>query len=357
MTSRLGVAAASSTWQIAMTATCSRVTSRPRVSALKMMGSRYRFRRGLELLPVNHSTPVMNITMDQDSISRRVRVVSPGKNQRERKATMATTKAQSRPSTGHSWAVGTRDQTTTSATSARQSISMDRVLRTLPESSRRRDRAAGAHGRYLQFLNRPPYFRVTLQQRRVGGHGFSGRLWIARELDVGDDPSVIDGYSGRCVIKRRGQLDGAVSRQGNDGLYRALAESRASHELRAMVVFERTGDDLRRRRRSAVDEYHDRRAVERVAGRRIHFKCGLRRAPLGGHDDARVEKGIGDRYRRLEHAARIVAQIEHQTLERRPIALAQVFERGVQIIAGGFAELGNPHIPHAGLEELGPHAA
>src|ERR1700732_3373104 len=102
-----------------------------------MIGNKYRCRRGLQLFPVNHSTPVMNITMDQDSISRRVRV-RPGKNRRDRNATMATTKAQKRLSPGHSWLVSARDQTTTRAASAKHSISMDRVLRTgeLPESSR-----------------------------------------------------------------------------------------------------------------------------------------------------------------------------------------------------------------------------
>src|SRR5712671_7058406 len=315
-----------------MTATCSRVTSRPRVSALKMMGRRYRFKRGLELFPVNHSTPVMKITIDQDSISRRDRVRR-GKNRRDRNTTMATTKVQNRASSGHSWLVGARDQTTTRAASARHSISMDRVLRTseLPESSRCRDRSAAADGRYLQFLNRPLHFRITLQQRRVGGNGISKRLGIARELDVGDDASVIDGYPGRRVIERRCQLDGAVPGQGNDGLHRALAESRASHELRTMVVFEGAGDDLRRRCRSTVDQYHDRRAIERVAGRRIHFELGLRRAPFLRHDDALVEESVGYRDRGLEHAARIVAQVEHQSLERRAIALAQVFECGVKI--------------------------
>src|SRR6267142_794045 len=270
-----------------MTATCSRVTSRPRVSALKMMGRRYRFKRGLELFPVNHTTPVMKITIDQDSISRRVRVRR-GKNRRDRNTTMATKKVQNRASSGHSWLVGARDQTTTRAASARHSISMDRVLRTseLPESSRCRDRSAAADGRYLQFLNRPLHFRITLQQRRVGGNGISKRLGIARELD------------------------GAVPGQGNDGLHRALAESRASHELRTMVVFEGAGDDLRRRCRSTVDQYHDRRAIERIAGRRIHFELGLRRAPFRRHDDALVEESVGYRDRGLEQAARIVAQVE-----------------------------------------------
>jgi hypothetical protein len=104
-----------------------------------MIGNKYRFRRGLELFPVNHSTPVMNITMDQDSISKRVRVRR-GKNQRDRNATMATAKAQNRPSTGHSCVARAPDQTTTRAASAKHRISMDRVLRTrCLESGRRGD--------------------------------------------------------------------------------------------------------------------------------------------------------------------------------------------------------------------------
>jgi hypothetical protein len=72
----------------------------------------------------------MNITIDQDSISKRVRVRR-GKNRRARNATMAATNAPSRPSTGHSWVVSARDQTSTRAASARHRISMDRVLRTI----------------------------------------------------------------------------------------------------------------------------------------------------------------------------------------------------------------------------------
>ena len=71
----------------------------------------------------------MKITMDQDSISSRVRVRR-GKNRRARNMTMAATNAPSRAITGHSWVVSARDQTSTRAASARHSISMDRVLRT-----------------------------------------------------------------------------------------------------------------------------------------------------------------------------------------------------------------------------------
>ena len=57
-----------------------------------MMGSRYRLNSGLALRAVNQSTAVMNATMDQDSIRRRVRV-RPGKKRRARKATMAAANA------------------------------------------------------------------------------------------------------------------------------------------------------------------------------------------------------------------------------------------------------------------------
>src|SRR6202790_2757443 len=227
----------------------------------------------------------------------------------------------------------------------------------LPKSNRRGYRTALTDGRCLQFLNRAPHLGVSLQQRRVGGHRLSKRLRIARELAVGCDAPVIDGYSRWRVIERRGQLDGAVAGEGDDGLYRALAEYRSAHELRAVVIFEGTGDDLRRRRRSTIYQHHDRRAVECVARRRIHFKFGLRRASFRGHDDPGVEKGIGDRDGRLEHTPRIVAQVEHQPLERRRVAFAQIFECGDEVIPGGFAELGNPHVPHAGFEHFGPYAA
>ena len=117
------------TWHTAITAICSRVTRRPRVSALKMMGNRYRLSSGLELLPLNHSTAVMNMTMDQDSISNRVRVW-PGKKRRARNRAIAAANATSNPSIGHNCFARSRDRMSTSAANARQRISMERVLRT-----------------------------------------------------------------------------------------------------------------------------------------------------------------------------------------------------------------------------------
>src|SRR6202166_4876406 len=163
----------------------------------------------------------MNITMHQDSISSRVRVRR-GKKRRARNMTMAAAKAPSRAITGHRGVAGDREHTSTRAASARHRISMDRVLRTrLPWTNRRGYRAQAADGRHFQFLNRAPHLRVTLQQRRIGGHRLRLRRRVTLELDVGSDAPVIDGYSRRRVIERRGELDGAVPGQGSEWLHRA----------------------------------------------------------------------------------------------------------------------------------------
>ncbi len=111
-----------------MAPTCSSVTSRLRVSALRMIGSRYRFNIGLALRPVNHRTPLMNTTIDQDSTISRRRVW-PGRKRGERKTSSAAAKAPSSADTGHRWLTSARDHSSTRAASARQRISMDRVLR------------------------------------------------------------------------------------------------------------------------------------------------------------------------------------------------------------------------------------
>src|SRR5271170_2594927 len=229
-----------------MTATCSSVTRRPRVRALNMMGSRYRLSSGLAPLPVNQSTPVMNNTIDQDSISS-LGSVRPGRKRRARNAAMARANAVSNASTGHNWLASAPDQSSTRAASTRHRISMDRVLRTsLLDSSRGCDGSRARIGRHLQLLDGAPDLEVTLQQGRPRRDGNRRGFRVALQLDVGNDAAVIDGRTGGRVIERGGELDGPVLRQRHDGLHRALAESGSSHEFRAMLILQRAGDDLRR---------------------------------------------------------------------------------------------------------------
>ena len=124
-----------------------------------------------------------------------------------------------------------------------------------------------------------------------------------------------------------------------------------------MIILEGAGDDLGRRGRAAIDQHHDGRAVQRVARGRVHLEFGFRRASLGGHDDAAIKERVG----RPTTAASstppgLLRRSSTSPLSAAAIALAQILERRIQIVAGGFAELRNPHIAQAGLEQLRLHA-
>ena len=118
------------------------------------------------------------------------------------------------------------------------------------------------------------------------------RLLIALELNIGRDAAMIDRDARWCVIKRRGELDATIAGQRHHRLYRALAESRTSHQCCAVIVLERSGDDLRGRCGAAVHQDDDGRTVEIIARRRAHFEFRFRRAALGAHDHAAVEKRV-----------------------------------------------------------------
>ena len=79
------------------------------------------------------------------------------------------------------------------------------------------------------------------------------------------------------------------------------------------MVLQGAGDDLGGGRGAAVHEHHERGAVDQVARRRVHPEARIRGAAVGGDDDARVQEVVRDRDAGLEHAARIVSQVEHKT--------------------------------------------
>ena len=180
-----------------------------------MMGSKYRFSSGLALFPVNHSTPVMNITMDHDSISNRVRVRR-GKKRRARNPTMATTNAASKPSTGHT-CVDQRARPHEHQGGERQTQDFDGpgTAHGLPwnRAAAETEPAPREVGTFNSWSA-----RFTSASRcssgASAGAGRAGRLRIALQLDVGGDAAMIDRYSRRRVIKRGRQLDGAVAGQG-----------------------------------------------------------------------------------------------------------------------------------------------
>ena len=194
---------------------------------------------------------------------------------------------------------------------------MDCVLRTAqPRASGKR--AATVHGRRLELLDGALHLGIALGEGRIRAPGAGvGGVVIALELDVGRDAAMVDGGAGGRVVERGGELEGAILAERQHRLHRALAEGGAAHERRAVIILEGAGDDLGGRGGAAVHQHHDRRALQRIARRRAHFEFRFGRAALGAHDQARIEKRIRHRHGRFEHAARIVAQVEHQSLQRR----------------------------------------
>src|SRR5690606_8652431 len=122
------------------------------------------------------------------------------------------------------------------------------------------------------------------------------------------------------------------------------------------MVLQGPGDDLRCRRRSAVDQHHDGHAVEDVVGRRpvldvVRFVTAAR-----GHDDAFGEEGVGHRHGTVENAARVVAQVENQAVEIVAGAADQVPELRAHGARGIGLELGDAHVDDVAVDPFAAHA-
>src|SRR5207247_872867 len=100
----------------------------------------------------------------------------------------------------------------------------------------------------------------------------------------------------------------------NDRLHRSLSEGTGADHDRAAMVLQRAGDDLRRRRRPAIDKHDDPLAVGEIAGMGI-VALRLLGIPAASRDNlAALEKGVGDGDRLVDEPARVVAKIEDITL-------------------------------------------
>ena len=86
-------------------------------------------------------------------------------------------------------------------------------------------------------------------------------------LYVGLDAFRLDRAARRREITSRGQPQRTVAgAQRDDGLHRALAERPGTDKRRALVVLKRAGDDLRCRRRTAIDQHNNGLALDQLAG-------------------------------------------------------------------------------------------
>ena len=136
-----------------------------------------------------------------------------------------------------------------------------------------------------------------------------------------------------------GDVQRAAVGELEDLLEDALAEGLGAHDLRAVAVLQRAGDDLRGRGGAAVDEHGDGRlGHHRIAGGAQRLL--LDRPPARGDDRPVLQEGRGDELRLGDQAAAVVAQVEHEDLGAALLELAQ---RGVDLGVRARAELRQAH--------------
>src|SRR5579862_1531273 len=108
---------------------------------------------------------------------------------------------------------------------------------------------------------------------------------------VGNDSAGLNRAPGGRVVSRGREAQGAAAAaKRDDCLYRTLSERRHSFNRRPFVVLKSTGNDLRRRRCTGIDQHDDRLAVGDVAGLRIIAGRVFRMATARGHDLSRIQE-------------------------------------------------------------------
>ena len=170
------------------------------------------------------------------------------------------------------------------------------------------------------------------------------------QMDVGLDTLGLDGAPLGGVVASGGEFDGDLVVDRNDRLDGTLAESGAPHDHRPAVVLQSAGDDFGGGGGAFVDQHHQRRALEFVAGLGAKLHSRPLVPPLGVNDQALVEKSIRNRHRRLEHAARVVAQIEHQPFEAPPGFLFQTTKGPQHLLGRGRLKLADSQVTETRLE-------
>src|SRR5690606_9470835 len=122
----------------------------------------------------------------------------------------------------------------------------------------------------------------------------------------------------RRVPARGGELERTTVAETEQRLHQALAEGRHPHYRGAVVVLQRTGDDLRGGRTPGVDQHHHRHLgplLRPLVGEAARHALGA----ATGRDDLlfAIEEQVAHRDTLIEQAARIAAQVEDQALHPR----------------------------------------
>src|SRR5690606_1616871 len=134
-------------------------------------------------------------------------------------------------------------------------------------------------------------------------------------LDIRRDALALDRGPGRRVIERRCQAQGTVLAERNDRLHRALAEGLRAHNRRPAMILKRTRNDLRRTRRTAIDEDHQRLAVEFISGTRVEARDVLGITATRRDNLSAVKERIRHADRLIKQATRVETKIEDIALQ------------------------------------------
>ena len=122
---------------------------------------------------------------------------------------------------------------------------------------RRRDGRAGFRLAIIPERSAQIRFPVT---RRLPGTGFFA---CRQHFNIGFNPGALDGTTGRRVIARCGQADGAIPRDGHHGLHTALAEGFHAHQHRAAMVLQGARHNFTGAGAATIDQHHNRLAQQR----------------------------------------------------------------------------------------------
>ena len=168
--------------------------------------------------------------------------------------------------------------------------------------------------------------------------------------NVGFNPFCLNGAPLWGVITGGGEFQGAVLAQRQYRLYGAFAEGAVAHHDGAFLVLQGAGHDFRGGGAAAVDQHHQRFAVQGIAGAGIKVVSARLVAALGVHHQAGIQEQVGDFHGAVEHAAGVIAQIKNQAV--KSTVLVELVQRFAGVVTGVVLELGNAQVAQARFQHF-----
>src|SRR5208282_1506041 len=199
-------------------------------------------------------------------------------------------------------------------------------------------------------------FRVLVELGALLGQRcerFLGRL----DIDVGCDSHRLDRAPGGSVVARRRQAQRGMIVERQYRLHRAFAEGLGAENYGALLILQRAGDDFAGARAAAIDQQHHRIINEVLLLVREIFLLLIFLASLRIYDQPAVEKIVRNLHRLVQQSARIVAQVEHNSLELAVVLRFELVDRLLDALArvlleGGDADIAVAAVKHLRLDRL-----